>query len=123
MNNLDWLKDFTKEEIITWLEENTFFSSRIKKRELLFARWQRKIKDLEEKEAKELELLREIDFKKRDALAKKHNASTDPKERLRILSEINVIDNQLHSHIERSEVLEKERKKADLIYKQMSVCN
>ena len=123
MNNLDWLKEFTKEEIIGWIEENSYFSNKIKKRDFLFARWQRKIKDLEETEAKELELLREIDCKKRDALAKQYKASNSSKERCSILIEINVIDNQLHSHIERSEALEKERKKADLIYKQMSECN
>ena len=122
MDNLDWLKDFTKEEIIKWIEENTFFSNRIKKSDLLFIRWQIKIKDLEVKESKELENLRKIDCKKRDALAKQYNASHNSKEKLELLSKISVIDKQLKLHFERSEVLNKEREKADLIYKQMSEC-
>ena len=65
-------------------------------------------------------ILRNIDWKKRNDLAKQYNLSTDLKERLRILREINVIDNQLHSHIIRSEALDKEREKIDKLYKQMS---
>ena len=118
--NLDWLKEFTKEEIISWIEENSYFSSKIKKRDFLFARWQRKIKEQEEEESKELENLRNIDWKKRDDLVKQYKLSTESKERVRILREINVIDNQLHSHIERSEALDKEREKIDKLYKQMS---
>ena len=121
-DNLEWLKEFTKEEIICWIEENSYFFSKIKKKDFLFARWQRKIKEQEVKESKELENLRNIDWKKRSTLSKQYNDSTDNKERNRIAREINVIDNQLHSHLERRELLDKERNKADLIYKQMSEC-
>lgn len=117
--HLKVLEDFTKDEIIAWLQEHGMLLNRINRRDLLFIRWKRASKKL--LADVDAELARwdseKPDFAKRDALAVQRNASTDIHERIRLLREIEPYDNALQDHIARTRKLDARQKAVDRLYR------
>lgn len=115
---LDWM---TKEEIIAWVRGQLSFqlggySSRPKKSEVIFMRWETKYKELEKKRAKHSENLKSINFEKHDEYARQFNASVDNAERLALLEKMQPYQNGLNQWWKHENELRIEEKKLDRLY-------
>ena len=114
---MDFLNEFTKKEIIEWIRRDIHFQLRPpKKSELLFARWQTRLKELEKKCEKSREMLAAIDGKKRDELAKQFNNETDLQKRLEIAKKIEPYDKQFRAWRAFEKTIMKEHEEVEKIY-------
>lgn len=118
--NADILREFTKDEIIQWVQEKGLFL-RVNRHDLLYIRWRAISKKALDDSQAELDrwAANKPDFKKRDALAAKFNDSTDHNERLRLLEQMQPYDRALQDHFKRMKALDKQQEKADEVYRQL----
>ena len=87
--NIEWLNEFTKEELIMWIrQESCYIITPPKKSSLLFLRWQNESTKLANIRSKSLEMLQSCDGKSRDELAAKFNKETDSNKKLAILRQM-----------------------------------
>ncbi|TEA79802.1 hypothetical protein [Allopusillimonas ginsengisoli] len=116
--SLDILHGFTKPEIIQWVREKAF--ARVRKSDLLFIRWQKASKLINQDYQQELDRWEasKPDFVQRDNLARQHNECKDPQERLRILEKLRPYDTALQQHLARCKKLDQRQDRVDRLYKQ-----
>lgn len=108
MNNLDWLYEFTKEEIITYISQKIGVISPPKKSELLFIRWQRLSKENWEKQKLLTEEFNKIDMKKRDEIARQINNTKDLQKKLELIKKLAPYETAVQNYIKKSEQINKE---------------
>ena len=114
---MDFLNEFTKEEIIAWIRRDIHFHfNPPKKSTFLFARWEARTKKLEKKHDKSREMLSAIDGKTRDELAKQFNNETDLQKRLAILKKIDSYDKQFREWRDFENAIMKEGEEVEKIY-------
>jgi len=109
------LKDFTKDEIIAWVQSNCFFHAP-KRSDLLFIRWKKQSGALLKAQDELSKELAAIDGKKRDEYAGQFNASKDPQERSLLMKKIIPYDRKFKAYLEKSEELHKKSKSIDKLY-------
>lgn len=109
------LAEFTKEELIQWINQNCHFN-RPKKHELLLIRWYNESNLLMAKERKLSEYLNSITFDGYDELAKKFNESTDLKEKDKIAKKLQTYYDNWKVYYARLEKLNLERIRIEKIY-------
>lgn len=115
---MDFLNEFTKEEIIAWIRQDIHFHfNPPKKSDLLFNRWQTRSKDLEKKREKSTEMLSVIDCKTRDELANQFNNETDWQKRLAIAKKIEPYEKQFRAWRDFEKAIMKEEAEVEKIYK------
>ena len=120
-NYLDWLKEFTKEEIIEYIKRNYFSFNPIKKSDLLFQRWELKSKEMQEKQKKSMEMLKAVDATGRDKLAEQFNASISYEEKAVILKKMEPYNRRLKSWLDFNKKLDAEEKEIDRIYASIEI--
>lgn len=114
---MDFLNEFTKEEIIAWIRQDThFYFNPPKKSDFLFARWQARTKELKNKREKSTEMLYAIDGKKRDELANQFNNETDWQKRLAIAKKIEQYKKQFKAWRDFEQAIAKEEAEVEKIY-------
>ena len=115
---MDFLNEFTKKEIIEWMQQDVrLYFNPPKKSELLFLRWQKRSKELEKKRDKSMEMLSAIDGKTRDELAKQFNNETDWENRLAIAKKIKSCDKQFREWRDFENAIMKEEEEVEKIYR------
>ena len=82
--NLSFLDNYTKEEIVSWINQNCYVR-KPKESELLSIRWRIETERNTKRSEELTKSLESINFKKRDKLAKKFNHSKDIKEKLKLV--------------------------------------
>ena len=114
---MDFLNEFTKEEIIAWIRRDIHFHfNPPKKSAFLFARWEARTKKLENKREKSMEMLSAIDCEKRDELANQFNNETDWQKRLAILKKMDPYEKQFKAWRDFEKTLMKEEAEVEKIY-------
>ena len=114
---MDFLNEFTKEEIIAWIRHDIHFHfNPPKKSDFLFARWETRAKELKNKREKSMEMLSAIDCKKRDELANQFNNETDWKKRLAIAKKIEPYEKQFKAWRDFEQAVMKEKAEVEKIY-------
>ena len=114
---MDFLNEFTKEEIIAWIRHDIHFHfNPPKKRDFLFARWETRTKELKNKREKSMEMLSAIDCKKRDELANQFNNETDWQKRLAIAKKIEPYEKQFKAWRDFEQAVMKEEAEVEKIY-------
>lgn len=117
---MDILDEMTKPELIAWIKEEVFFR-RPNGSWLAFHRWKVASAKLEDEEIECHAALKKIDLKKHDEYAKKFNASTDLKEKERLLLLIKPISDELEAWLKKNKELDAKRVKVDAIYEQIEI--
>jgi len=115
------LNEMSKEELIAYIARNSFVISLPKKSEILFIRWQKKIKELEIERSRQLDDLRSIHCKERDEYAKRFNTSTDYKERLELIEKMKPYEDAIRKHFEDSRKIRGEEKACNALYDSIDV--
>ena len=114
---MDFLNEFTKEEIIAWIRHDIHFHfNPPKKSDFLFGRWETRTKELKNKREKSMEMLSAIDCKKRDELANQFNNETDWKKRLAIAKKIEPYEKQFKAWRDFEQAVMKEQAEVEKIY-------
>ena len=114
---MDFLNEFTKKEIIEWIRQDIHFHLHPpKKSDFLFARWQTRLKELEKKHEKSMEMLSAVDYEKRDKLANQFNNETDGQKRLAILKKMKLYEKQFKAWRDFEKTLIKEDAEVEKIY-------
>ena len=115
--DMDFLNEFTKEEIIAWIRRDIHFHfNPPKKSELLFNRWQTRSEELEKKHEKSMEMLSAVDYEKRDKLANQFNNETDGQKRLAILKKMKLYEKQFREWRDFENAIMKEEAEVEKIY-------
>lgn len=109
------LAEFTKGELIQWINQNCHFN-RPKKHDLLHIRWVNESNLLMVKERELSEYLNSITFKGHDELAKRFNESTDLKEKDKIAKKLQTYYDKFKVYYARLEKLNLERLRIEKIY-------
>jgi len=90
------LNEFTKKEIIFWLESDIHYHFKPpKKSDLLFIRWQVRTKEIEKKYGKSAEMYNNLTEKNVMNLYKQFNSETDWEKRKGIAKKIEMYEKQL----------------------------
>lgn len=114
---MDFLNEFTKDEIIAWIRQDIHFHiNPPKKSDLLFNRWQARSKELEKKREKSTDMLSDIDCKARDELAHHFNNETDWQKRLAIAKKIEPYEKQFKAWRDFEKAIMKEEDEVEKIY-------
>lgn len=114
---MDFLNEFTKDEIIAWIRQDIHFHiNPPKKSDLLFNRWQARSKELEKKREKSNDMLSDIDCKARDELAHQFNNETDWQKRLAIAKKIEPYEKQFKAWRDFEKAIMKEEYEVEKIY-------
>jgi len=109
------LKDFTKDEIIAWVQSRCFFHAP-KRSDLLLIRWERQSeKLLKERDALSGEL-KAIDLKKRDEYAKQFNATKDIQEKALLIKKMAPYYKKLKAWFKKSDAIDKRDRACDELY-------
>ena len=116
----DVLDEMTKDELADWIRSQAFLKQP-KKSDVLYLRWNRQSAQVIAEMEKENRALDHLDFGERDRLARQLNASTDPKERLRLIEMIEPYDKAMRDHLNRYEAITRKQKRVDALYKQIDV--
>ena len=118
--NIEWLNEFTKEELIMWIrQELRYIITPPKKSSLLFLRWQNESRKTEDIRAKSLAMLQSCDGKLIDGLAAKFNKETDSNKKLAIWRQMKPYEDQFKKWLDYEKIVNKQEKKVDKIYAEM----
>ena len=119
---LDWLNEFSKEEIIAWIKSETHFLFHPPtKSKLLWLRWEAKSKELMAKRNKSIEMLKACDGKGRDELAAKFNGETDLNKRLAVLKQMKPFDDKFKKWLAFDKAVAKEEVELDRLYERIDI--
>ncbi|NIF28390.1 hypothetical protein F3J44_18645 [Pantoea sp. Tr-811] len=114
----DILDEMTKDELIDWIRSQPFLKGP-RKSDVLYLRWHRQSADVLAEMEKENRALDHLDFKEHDRLAEQFNASTCPRERLRLLEKIEPYKKALLESVKRTEAINRKQKRVDALYGQI----
>lgn len=120
----DILREFTKDEIIAWLEEQrSRYWGTVKdpvRSDLLFIRWRLQSDRVRADYRAELQRweAEKPDFAERDRLARQFNDSRDFDERTRLIVQMEPYNAAMRDHIDRCKALDRREKKVNAIYRQ-----
>lgn len=119
---MDILDEMTKAEIVAWLRGQAAYIFRPpKKSDLLFIRWERKTRELSDRDNANIRELESIDLKKRDQLAKQCNAEKNIEKKMYLLKKIGKYYSKVSKNIKASQAIRKEYKKLDKMYDQIDI--
>lgn len=118
--NIEWLNEFTKEELIMWIrQESRYIITPPKKSSLLFLRWQNESRKAEDVRAKSLAMLQSCDGKSIDELAAKFNKETDSNKKLAISRQMKPYGDQFKKWLDYEKIVNEQDKKVEKIYAAM----
>lgn len=120
--NIDWLNEFTKEELIMWIkQEARYIVTPPKKSSLLFLRWQNEKTKVANVRSRSLEMLQTCDAKSMDELAAKFNSETDSNKKLAILRQMKPHKDRFKKWLDYQKIVAKYEKKVDKIYAEIEI--
>ena len=105
----------TKEELVHWIKANCWMRMP-RASDVLLTRWRVQSEKLMAEHEAETQRFSQIDFAKRDEIAKQINASTDLDEKLALLNQLKPYQKAIADHFKNMEVIRKKEKKLDQLY-------
>lgn len=117
--NFGFLEKCTKEELIAMIKGNCCFNQLFTYSDVLSYRWNKKSKELMEKESAHTDLLKSFDATRQDELVTKFNAETDFQEKLKIAKQMEPYERKIKAWFDTEEELHKEQIKIDKLYRQL----
>ena len=118
----DILDEMTKEEMIYFIRRTALWVVRgFKKSELLFYRWQKKSDAQTAKWNAHIKEGKNLNLKKRDEFAKKFNATSDAKERIRLIKKMAPFDKRFKAWVSDGKKLRDADDKIEQLFKQIDI--
>jgi hypothetical protein len=119
--NYDFLEKCTKEELINAIRQSGWIRQAFKYSDILFDRWQKKSKDLQEKRRLNHEFLQSLDGKAQDDLARQFNDEKDLNKRIRIINKMKPYQKKFDKWKKEYDCLCIEEKKLDKLYESIDI--
>ena len=115
----DILDEMTKDEIITWVRQQMYYTRHLpRKSELLWMRYQKEDAKAASKRDASIKRGKDLDMSKRDEYARQFNSTKDNDERLSLLHKMEPYDKAMMAYIDESREIMKAEEKVDKLYEQ-----